>query len=87
MYFEKLNEAWRQGIEAQIADADGGEHPEIAAAFREHYGKYLSEIVIARRPSKADLEEIGDSYTEFSAGWSAALEYQKGGSHGKTKGD
>jgi guanylate kinase len=77
MYFEKLNHHWRQGIEAQIVDADGGEHLEIATAFREHYGKYLSEIVIARRPSKADLEEIGDSYTEYSAGWNAALEYQQ----------
>lgn len=76
-YYEKLNHHWRQGFEAEINNADGGEHPEIAIAFREHYAKYLSEIVIARRPSKADLEEIGDSYTEFSLGWQAALEYQQ----------
>ncbi len=72
-HFEKLNKAWREGINAQINDADGGERPEIAAAFRESYAKYLSEVKIARKPSKADLEEIGESYTDFSTGWRAAL--------------
>lgn len=72
-YFTKLNQAWREGADAEINDADGGERPEIAAAFRESYAKYLSEVKIARKPSKADLEEIGDSYTEFSIGWNACL--------------
>ncbi|KKM82709.1 hypothetical protein LCGC14_1316860 [marine sediment metagenome] len=74
-YFEKLNKAWREAIDAESQDSDGGEHPEIAAAFRESFAKYLSEIKIARKPSKADLEEIGTSYTDFSTGWKAAVNH------------
>ena len=73
--FGKLNKAWQEGINAQINDADGGERPEIAAAFRESYAKYLSEVKIARKPSKADLEEIGTNYTDFSTGWNAAVNH------------
>lgn len=72
-YFKKLNQAWREGVDAEINNADGGDRPEIAAAFRESYAKYLSEVKIAHKPSKADLEEIGESYTDFSTGWNAAL--------------
>lgn len=71
--FPKLNKSWQEGINKRIYDADGGERPEIATAFRESYAQYLHEIKIARKPSKADLEEIGESYTDFSAGWRAAL--------------
>lgn len=72
-HFEKLNQAWREGINAQINSADGGERPEIAAAFRESYAKYLHEVEIGRKPSKSDLEEIGETYTDFSTGWRSAL--------------
>lgn len=72
-YFPKLNKSWQEGVNAQINDVDGGERPEIAAAFRESYAKYLSEIKIARKPSKVNLEEIGGSYIDFSIGWRAAL--------------
>lgn len=72
-YFKKLNQAWQDGINAQINDCDGDTRPEVATAFREHYGKYLSEIVIARKPSRTNIEEIGETYTEFSAGWGAAV--------------
>lgn len=72
-HFEKLTKAWQDGIDAQINNADGGERPEIAIAFRESYAKHLSEVKIARKPSKADLEVIAESYIDFSTGWIAAL--------------
>jgi len=71
-YFEKLNKAWRDGIDAVILDSDGGERPDIADAFREVEGRHRLEVVIAHKPSKADLEEIGGSYVDFSQGWIAA---------------
>ena len=73
-YFIKLNEAWREGINAEINDRDRNEHPEIATAFREGYGRYLLECKIAREPSKVDLAEIGKSYVDFKEGWDAAVD-------------
>lgn len=73
-YFSKLNKAWQEGINAEIDDCDGGERPEIAAAFRESFAHHLLEIIITRKPKKTDLEEIGTSYTDFTSGWNGALE-------------
>lgn len=74
-YFSKLNKEWQDAIEAEIQDADGGERPEITAAWRESYARYLSECKIAQKPSKADLDEIGMNYTDFSMGWNAAVNH------------
>jgi len=71
--FAQLNKAWQAGIDAEIDDVDGGERPEIAAAFRERYARHLLECKIAREPSKDDLGEIGTSYVDFTEGWDAAL--------------
>lgn len=73
VYFEKLNKAWRDGIDAVIMDCDGGKNPDIAAAFREQHAQYLDEIVIGKTPTKTDREEVGDSYVDFTQGWKAAL--------------
>lgn len=71
-YFQKLNKAWREGIDAQLMDCDGGEHPDVAAAFKEYFAHHLSEVIIARKPRKADLAEVQESYIDYLAGWEAA---------------
>jgi hypothetical protein len=71
--FPQLNKAWQEGINKQINDVDGDNRPEIATAFRAMYARHLLECLIARTPSKADLDEIQRSYIDFTEGWDAAM--------------
>jgi hypothetical protein len=75
MYFEKIPKAWQEAMNQMTDVVCGGEHPDVRAAWRETHAKYLSEIVIRRRPSKSDREEMEISSIDFHNGWEAMLEY------------
>jgi hypothetical protein len=74
-YFEQLNEAWQNAILDEMSDTEGGSRPEVAAAFKEHYAKYLSEVEIKKEPDQADRDEVGATYVNFLTGWDAAMEH------------
>lgn len=72
--FEKLPKGWRDGIDEAIDDVDGGEHPEVAVAFRQAEAETLSKCDIAKKPTKREIRDEGEQYVWYLEGWNAAVE-------------
>ena len=71
--FDKLPQAWQEEVNKEITDLTGDEHPGIAEAFREHWGKYYQEVELPPTPSINNVEEIGNTLVDFFTGWKAAI--------------
>ena len=73
MFFEKLPKPWQEAIIDSIYSHDDGEHPEIAAAYREELAGVLLEFELTPKPSKKDYQIFSSNYGYFCDGWIAAV--------------
>ena len=71
-FFDKLPKKYRDALDNAIQDADSGENPKIAAAWKEYEAEVILESKLDALNLRTTKKEAGSDYLNFRQGWQAA---------------